>query len=603
MNNNNSNFQESLKYDINKDRNTFNSVYSELFSYLKQLDIPSQKKEPSITKESYLSNIPVDNSNFELSNFACIKIEQYIKTLSNPKYKKFLDNKKIPSRSAKPDFSNLDEKEKNKQISIFEKKLAEEDINIRLMTYIKELVKQYLIYHDHDIRRYHINLCTHILLSYCRTHPLEHTNIHFRFKSPKGLITKLAKNIILDGHFERNPKTQTDEFKFKEISDAFGAKIVSSKGYNPKASNNAEIKKLIVERDKNLSHLADFELFQENIENYVNGYKSSEVITYRKYFDTCIDVLKSIISLINVKETDFIAYINSKIDIINSEKISLDTTANLDDAITNFDIFEKPNFNFKKFCTIYSQRISAPLTLKGLKVGLNKFFYEPGVSNQEILEKRILDAFRIKIFKVDNKHTSSGHEGIHIDILTPYGKFEFQVQDESQYVSDQIGETNAHMLMDNKDVPLFPIPRTYEKSAILDDLSNYIVINNSKAQALYFKKTEIETFIRQVECISAYKGKISYNRALNNAQVELYSSFYNYNSLAMEIPDTHSKKAEILEYFRKLSEKSGSVRKVIFHHTDPIVSHMQISQIRDYIFSIQSSLPVSQDSPTEEILL
>ena len=115
------------------------------------------------------------------------------------------------------------------------------------MYYIKELVDKFLYYYNPKSREYFINLCTNLLLQYSESHPEEITNIHFRFKSPKGLATKCGKNIILNSHFERDPQTGKDVLKYKELNDAFGAKIISQKGYNPEVSSDKEINGLVVQ--------------------------------------------------------------------------------------------------------------------------------------------------------------------------------------------------------------------------------------------------------------------------------------------------------------------------------------------------------------------
>lgn len=560
-----------------KDIEEFEKIYSELFEYLKKIDFNSLKTNYKVNKSNYKKNPNSENFELQLTDDVCVQIEKYIKLLSQPKYEKFLAKKIISNRSSMPNNSDLSEKDKQ----LYERKLADEDLTIRLMVYIKELVMQYNVYHNHDIRYYYINMCAAIFLSYCRTHPLEQTKIHFRFKSPKGLITKLAKNIILNGTYERNPETSTDTFKFNRISDAFGAKIVSEKGYNPNTSADSDILALIENRNQHLEKLKQYETFKERIDNLKNGEK--EEITYKEYFENCISILTSLLVLIDKKEHEVISSLKDKIILIEAEEEKYKTTDNLCDNIKTVDFFDDKQFSFETYYNSYAKRIYNPLALAGLKKGLNKIFNNTGKSQIDILEKRTIDAFQIQGIYIDNKSTSSGHEGIHIDIVTPYGTFELQVQTLNQYISDQIGEITAHGKMPNKSVTLFDVPKAYEN--ISGNTTDYIIQYNSDGKKVYYLKKEVAEFINKVQCITAYKGKISFNNGLKNAEITLYSSLYNYYSLAMELPDSDPYKKDVLDYFKRLSSKSGAVKKMIFHHPDPIVKYVDFSQISDYIFN------------------
>ena len=581
-------FENRIKYNISNNKFEFDSIYQKLLEYLKALDFESLKTN-KITKSNYKSKKTTSyDIDLKISDAQMAKIESYIKKLSDPKYNRFFNELKIPNRTTKPNTSNLNEEESKKVLQEYNTIKNEEESDIKLRVFINELVNQYLIYHDHKIRRYFINLCSYILLSYGKSHPLEVATMHFRFKSFKGLFTKLAKYIVLESHFERNPETGDDILKYTEISDAFGAKLVIEKGYNPSSSNDIETQKLIDEKKEKSSILSKFELFSERIDSHILG--ECEPLTYREYLTNCIQILEELINNTHKNETHLIELLQNKIATINEKMQSLEVTSSLDDPITDLDLFEDNRFNYKDFFTKYSQNINTPLTMKGLKKGLNKIFNFPGNTNQEILEKSILDAFKINVFKHEEKFTPSGHEGIHIDILTPNGKFELQAQTEPQYVSDQIGATNAHSLMNPlKNVPLFKIPTSLKTLPNTDTISNYINTTDWNGDTVYFRQDEVSEFISKVECITAHKGRITYNRALNNAKVELYSSLYNYFSLAMELPDDNPKKKGIVEYFYKLSEKSGSIKKIIFHHPDPILRHLNMSEIKNYIFSIRNS--------------
>ena len=87
--------------------------------------------------------------------------------------------------------------------------------------------------------------------------------------------------------------------------------------------------------------------------------------------------------------------------------------------------------------------------------------------------------------------------------------------------------------------------------------------------------------------MTAKKGKITYHNGLENAQIELYSSLYNYYSLAMEIPDSDPHKKDVLNYFTNLENKEYNIRNILFNQVNSSVKHMKLSQIKDYIFNLK----------------
>lgn len=596
--------KEQLK---DKDYEKFNKTYNKFLSYLKTINFTSIFPSTKATANNYKDLIIQDNSSKnELSDENVSIIIKFIDFLSSPKYKKYWDKKTIPNRSSEPNYENLTENKKSKIKSQYEKTLEQEDTNIRLMTYINELHKKYLIYKDHSIRNYYINLCTSILLQYSKSHPQEIAKIHFRFKSPKGLATKLAKNIIVNGHYERNPKTGIDTFKYKDISDAFGAKIVSEKGYCPNASLNGEIQSMIESRDKKIAELIDgeYEIFSEKIDEITSDGSTPIKITYREYYQKCLEILKKHKNIINPKEKRVIKSIEQQIAHLNELSQDADNRSILDENIKleDYKIFNDPQTNYKNFLTEYQLKITSPLSLAGLKRGLNKIFYNSGTTDDKILESSILSAFGIKVFKAELKSTSSGHEAIHYDIETPYGIFELQAQDSSQYESDKKSPTAAHSLMDGKEVPLYKIPSPYDSSTI-KNFNDFVAIKNRDDSIQYYKKSELRNFLEKVENLTAKKGKISYNEGLENAQIDLYSSLYNYFSLAMEIPDNHKDRSKIKSYFRALEEKPVPLRFLLFKHNDTISRHRNFPEIKSFIlpFNFNKKSPSTLNQNTQEI--
>ena len=579
-------FKQSLKIENTNstDKANFEKIYSELLNFLKTVNFEKLAQNDKINLKNYKLEKKEDDDEKELSDEEIISIIDKINILSSPQYLRYLKEKEIPDRSKKPSYDNLSAEEKSVAESNYSEQLANEEKTIKCMYYIKELADKFLFYYDPKIREYFINLCTHILLQYSESHTEEITNIHFRFKSPKSLATKCAKNIMINSHFERDPQTNKDVLIYKEINDAFGAKIVSQKGYNPEVSSDENIQKLIDGRDLRKNNLKKYRLFLERIERLLSG--ENESITYREYYDNCIGILEQEVSIINKEETDLLNYIQDEITNIQSLKNSLDNTSSLDDSIINFEIFDDPKVNFRNYFTEYTAKIPSALAVAGLKKGLNKIFNNSGQTYQDILNHNISDAFDFKVYNIESKNTPSGHEGIHYDIATPFGKFELQAQNEEQYISDQKGKTNAHSLMDGKKVPIYKVPTAY-KSIPEDKKDEYVKIYTDLGIVQYYKKSEINDFIKKVEYLTAKKGKIGYNNGLANAQIELYSSLYNYYSLAMEIPDSDPHKKDVLTYFNNLENKDYTVRNVLFYHVDSFVKHMKFSQIKDYIFNFK----------------
>ena len=569
-------------------RESFNTIFNNLISYLNTIDFDSMSSTPKLNTKNYKYAPKKVKFTTPLTIEQLSQIEQYIIALSKPGYQKFLDQIIIPSRPIKPNLSSIPEDQRDKILQEYQSKLYNAEKEIKLKTFIKELVKNYQIYNNDYIKEYYVYLCTTILLSYCEDHPYENTKIHFRFKSPSGIITKLATNIILNGSFEYDPKSQTDKFIYSRITDAFGAKIVSKKGFSPYASSDPEIKDLIEKRNELQKECEEFDLFQEKIDNLINGHKNTQ-ITYSEYIQNCISILEKIIEIINKKETTLINSLQEKIIKLEFQKQLLNSSASLDECINDLNFIENPDFSFKNFYAMFKSKLHTPLAVAGLKRGLNKIFFNNGQTKSDILQKSLLDLFQINIISSITKNTASGHEAIHIDIQTPFGPFELQVQTEEQYIYDQVGETAAHTLMQNKDIQLLEFPDSPK------DVQSSKTVKKSS-----FLTDKVKKFKTYVECLSAKKGVIKYNKSFQMAQIEFYSSLYNYFSVGMERPDSDPYKDTVKEYFKKLFLKSYELRKALFKHVDPLVYSVPSSQIETVIRKIIPFYPKENNSPNRD---
>ena len=262
----------------------------------------------------------------------------------------------------------------------------------------------------------------------------------------------------------------------------------------------------------------------------------------------------------------------------------IDASSDLNDIIDDYEIFENPDTNYRQFYSSYISRIPSKLTLAGLRKGLNNIFNNNGQTQKDIFAKNILASFNARVINIEDKDTSSGHQAIHYDILTPYGKMELQAQDTFNYELDRIGDITAHSLMKGKGVPLLPIPKPYN----ISDFSNkndFINITSPSMETQYYKRSEVEKFIKNVENITAKKGKISHNLGLDNAQIDLYSPYYNYYALAMEIPDSHPKKKLIENYFSNFQRKSFALPPMFRAKTQ----YLNFSQIKSKL--LHSNIP------------
>ena len=128
----------------------------------------------------------------------------------------------------------------------------------------------------------------------------------------------------------------------------------------------------------------------------------------------------------------------------------LDCSSSLNDPIRDYTYFngsKRLSFSFKKLCEIFYKKIQTPLTLAGLKKGLNNIITFTN-TNQLIWNPSKI--------QMQDMNTKDGHEGCHVDLLliNPITgekdiPIEVQLQDYAQYISDIIG-LSAHGLMERQ---------------------------------------------------------------------------------------------------------------------------------------------------------
>lgn len=568
-------FAKDMRFSPNASpKKKFDAKYNEFLEYLKTVH-SSKLLNPE--KQHFENN---DVPEYFLN------IVNYIEELSTPENFKYLLGKKIPSRTSKSDASNMTDEQ-----------LKDEEIEIKLMYYIKELVTSYQIYDNHSIRNYFINLCTHILGTYSRQNPDETAELYYRFKSIIGLILKLYKNVVLNSTFEWNPETHEDSLHFKKNSDTFGAKLVVTKGASPIVSGEKDIQQLIKERDAKLRTYKEFALFNENIQMLMHGGNIS--ITYKDYYEKCINLIEELIKVINPKEERVIQYYEEKMASIQGKMDVLSDADTLDDPITDFEIFEDSSFNYARVLQTFHNKIVSPSAMKKIQTNINRLLNHKGATQQAQLEKALLDDFCIRVCNSEEKYTSSGHEAYHIDIITPYGIFELQVELEEAYRLDQIGELSAHTNMPGKAIPTLQVPKCLDALPEGESEENYYIISSDNPCS-YLKKSDADLFKSKVECLTAHKGELRFDETLGQVILKKYSSFENYRILALEIP-LNNPRRQILElYFSKLGTRKPQIKKRIFKHFDPRIKYISSSDIRAFIAENQRFFPSTYNSIEED---
>lgn len=305
----------------------FNIIYDEFFKYLQTLDFKKLNED-------------VDDLDINLAKIKEIsKIMHYASKLSNSKYKQYLENTKIPNRTTEPNYNNLNAEEREIARSKYQEKLKIEERDIRIKYFIKELIKKYSIYYDPNILNYYLNFFSLILLQYCNSHPEEKTTVHCRIKSPLGIVYKLINKIMLESTFSRDPNSGTDTLNKSDISDLFGAKIISSRDHDPICSIDEYEQKLIDNRETLNNDLKPFSIFRQTLESTINQEDVGEQkITYHTYFNKCTRILhrQLILTLFNILDKKFNIKPAFELynEILNDDKTQKESAKILDDDET-----------------------------------------------------------------------------------------------------------------------------------------------------------------------------------------------------------------------------------------------------------------------------
>ena len=157
--------------------------------------------------------------------------------------------------------------------------------------------------------------------------------------------------------------------------------------------------------------------------------------------------------------------------------------------------------------------------------------------------------------------------------------------------------------MNNKGITVFPIPKAY--TLFQKDSDNYELINSdgmhftypksslyeaidSSNKHFYFVKEDVNHYIRLVELYTAKKGEIIDNPVEETSTVRMFSSLDNYKSISLELPANNSKRAAFQEYFSRLSDKSQSILKILFHHSSSYTTNWDTSKIATFISQYQN---------------
>ena len=515
----------------------------------------------------------------DLDTDTLLRIEDYIIELSKPEYKDYLEKMEIPSRPVKPKDCNTAD---------FDTKLKSIEYDIRSRYYIKELIRIYSIYHDrnHVSRNYFLALCTHIKLTYCKQHPGEIIDLEGRFKSPKGLILNLARNVFLkdtsyfESHLDPETNQNIDVFHYDHLKDVFAFKLIAKKGFSPQSSRDKDTERLINERDALYNSLTDFDDFAEYLD------KKPKEITNAQYIDYCISLIQSMIdNTIPKKEKSVITIYNEKINALLKMKKKLENRDLLNSSPLHEKLIEAINSNtiidFKTYLNKYKKRIDAPLNLKGLESGINSILSNPNDETKQ---------FQLTSSTIENKSTKSGHEGIHYDIITPYGTIELQLQTESQAYSDKYRDGTSHSLMPGKLLPDFTIPKCYTMEDYKKNKDDFEIAVDSKGKYYYYKKDDLNKYKRKWELYVGKKIRVyDSGSETESLTCELLSSLQNYSTTVLELPKNskNPKIAQLREDYEwtcsELEGKSGSVQRLFFKYPTPRAYKFDSARIKKTI--------------------
>lgn len=565
--------QSSSTKELDPIYQEFINLYDEFFRYLQGIEFLDyldhyKKSEENDTIQCSFTEEQFFNIIFYLE-LICKKSE----------YIQLLNEKEIPDRSNdETDYSSLTSEEKENAKIRHQKQLAEEEKNIRIQYYIKDIVHNHLIYHNESIRKFFTFSSGLTLMQFCESDfsYMNPPTIHFRFKSPKELLIKSARNIFI--HKSHNPKGSNfvrnsngkDTFEYRKVNDAYAYKLIGSIGNTPHFAQDSETDQLLSKR-KLCYILADrFGPFQKKLTKLIRDtLPEGSSISYEEYFQNCLRILFMQKRITNEKAKQLIEDLNQQITHIRKIRQSYKDTHSLNDPMDSsyFDNIsnDTDKIDFRNLFNNFLSQIPCRLTIKIFETELNEFFNQ---SNTDFESRRYQDVFRkfeLMLYNSEDKCTSSGHEAYHYDLKTYFFGDEIgcecQGQDIIQYLIDQYGPFTAHSLMPGKQVELLTLPTEYSASNI-ENPDDFFCIGSN-----YYNKQDVHNFIKKIEIITAKKGKISYNKALGVIKIEFYSPLHNYKSIATELPSTSPDFAEIQRHFLKLENKPDSFKNMLFGST------------------------------------
>lgn len=556
----------------------FINIYDEFFRYLQTLDFEKLNKN-------------VDDPDENLMKVQQIRtIVHYARKLSASKYKNYLEEKTIPNRTSEPNYDNLSGVQKEMAQFEYHKKLEIEERNIKIQYFMKELIKKYSIYYDPSIRNYYLYLSSLILLQYCKSHPLEKTTVHCRIKSPLGIVHKLIQRVILESHFSTGPG-KDDTLYYKDTTDAFGAKLISSRDYDPYSSIDISEQQLIAKKRKLSEELAPYGEFHQIIGAILNNeYEGEHKITYRTYFDNCIEILKMQKNITPPSGNRVHAYIDEQIRFIEKKKKFKEINSTIDDIINDFpELIADEKTNFFAFYNKYRATLPNELSLFGLRKGFNRILNQTQTTIDDLAIKKVYEMFGTITYHQKNyKYTSSGHNAIHyiLSFPPPIETCEWQLQTILDYNSDRNGPTSAHATMDGKKVLLIPIPRPVYTRASDDNLNEFVNLGNSS-----YSKRDIVEFKEAVEIITPKKYRISFDK--ETIKIQQYTTFQNYGEIAKELPPDDPYLEDVEDYFEKLKDLPDEFFAI---PQSKVIDNIKLSNIEAFIKQFSQIFDISIDT-------
>lgn len=570
--------QSSSTKELDPIYQEFINLYDEFFRYLQTLDF-----------EKLNEHVDDPDENLMKVQQICT-IVHYARKLSASKYKEYLEEKTIPNRTSEPNYDNLSDEQREIAQFDYHKKLQIEERNIKIQYFIKELIKKYSIYYDPSIRNYYLYFSSLILLQYCNSHPIEKTTVHCRVKSLLGIVYKLVQRVILESSFSTGPG-KDDTLNYKDTTDTFGAKLISSRDRNPQISIDESEQKLIEDKRKLSYELLPYGEFYQIIESILDTeYEGGYEITYRTYFDKCIEILKMQKAITPLSGDRVHAYIDEQIQFIERRKKLKEINSTIDDIINDFpELIADKRTNFFAFYNKYRATLSNELNLFGLRKGFNRILNQTRTTIQDLAIKKVYEMFgNITYHQKDYKYTSSGHNAFHyiLNFPHPIETCEWQLQTILDYTSDRTGPTNAHATMDGKKVLLIPIPRPSGIEVSDDNLNEFVNLGNSS----YSKRNIIE-FREAVEIITPKKYRISFDAG--TIKIQQYTTFQNYGEIAKELPPDDPYLEDVEDYFEKLKDLPDEFFAI---PQSQVTDNITLSNIESFIEQFSQIFDISIDT-------